>query len=1744
MMNTSVVNKNSESISTLSSGYTRVLQHTPDHIYPHGIANDAVAIDEDRDAEASSDINFTNYISDRTASDDATNLEANSSLIEMTNEEPRAKKRRKQSNPVRYGQSPHPAILPLELDGGEEVDEEELISKLRAADNDAGPQGIDSESEIDEDEEEEEMGDVGVNSLDVNRKKLLNNNGGSVINFHRSKYQYYCPHCSCPFSSDDDLRSHIEEEHVQKLLERQLFQQHQQQQQLSKSLSNGPSQLRPSSCDVNIKFERQKSRSNDSPSCDSSSSNGSNGSNNNTPLQSPLSQMERKSYETNLPHSSSDQTAKDFSNFLPFQLPNMPPLVPLSQSGSVNSVDGNKSSPTSTTSAGQMQLAMFSNPMAPFLFPVLPGQGGSGSSNGSGMPNGGPPVNASGVRIFNPEAYCELCNKEFCNKYFLKTHKANKHGIYSVDSMVTSSGYGGPFFPSGLTNTTATQAAAMQMQQLLQSANASMSASGSSPEGLVTASMVRAGIINMESYCEICQKEFCNKYFLKKHKQKIHGLVDPGATQSSSASPGSASNEPTKGNSPSPSPAAQTSMVSSTATIMSTTMTDNNKQVMKASDMSPNQLVCEHCKQEFANVVMLQTHRFTVHGPQTSMLACSPAQLQSLPNSGESPSGIYRPILPPSSLASSLSEAGNAVFTPEKLREMGVINADAFCEICCKEFCNKYFLRTHKMNKHGINVDTNSSTKSQSGQVQGDRQGEDSNNMSPKSNDDSYLEPGQRDPASYNNGTGPDFLSAISGQSGDLQCEVCNRPFSSNYLLKMHKFYSHNIPYIKEEDVRKSMASSPGLSNTDIPDNARNSLDSDTQRPHSGNDQTGQLEQSNNDQASQDLQKLQSMIKELNSSSYLDRATCNLCRQEFENKYFLRVHMMNDHGVIPTDDAALDSATLMRTLFDPSRITFPLQSGTSQSGASAPGSSGSGAQDSEAFCDICQKEFCSKYFLKTHRQNIHGIPFDGPPTPTSTTSPALSLAVCSVSQSPIPLQRKPSEGEISIQLASIKNKLAQMPQMPPQISSQLPTVPSQLSTPTTMATGKQVPSQMNSDGKPKNLTGRNYCNICNKELCNKYFMKTHMLKMHGINIDEHPAEAASSSTIGGVTCDICQKELCSKYFLKVHKQNTHGIYEDPPQPKEPRNVDPNSGNHLADPSHGIDPNDTNNRYFSHYTEVCPLCERRFKSIKWLKTHMINDHSDLVASRPTDLTTNNNHLNLVAVNPANDLARMCILCGQTFGDRVALHIHLVKDHRTTSDELGIGANFSGMKNTSGATDLSMSSVADQQQLAHHSLSLHTRINGSTSPHIASGLNLSGSLNNSNNSTPSNSGNNSRNNNTPNNANPNTCLGIANITLASTMTTSSLDNVNTSRPNNAMGTLTTPSTTSALSLSAFSAKRAGGSRIYHCSYCNYSTRWLSNLYAHEKRHTRMNTEADKRFVCRICHRAYRYNHSLQRHLLNHRAAGLNVRDATAFALFASTSNRSLHHAGFSHTPDKNALDGKYSRLPSDSHFNRSAMGPAKVKRYRCSKCNKKFRTREMCLRHIRAFHSESRKIILASTSSKLASNKLCRCVYCGFVTRNYNLLSIHINKNHKNEAVPADFAQMADKNPDSPLNLRRSPQPSNPNNVLSLPKTKNESKTDLHSDSGSDSESFDSQTLPPLNIPGCTPSQLSQSQIPMSYAMPRSPPPRGSFIMQPFLITQPISDGGVKSDTFAPSLVYLPVCHKVLQPVTVAFQLTPA
>lgn len=118
-------------------------------------------------------------------------------------------------------------------------------------------------------------------------------------------------------------------------------------------------------------------------------------------------------------------------------------------------------------------------------------------------------------------------------------------------------------------------------------------------------------------------------------------------------------------------------------------------------------------------------------------------------------------------------------------------------------------------------------------------------------------------------------------------------------------------------------------------------------------------------------------------------------------------------------------------------------------------------------------------------------------------------------------------------------------------------------------------------------------------------MKTHMQRMHGIEIE-------NGAQIGGVVCNVCNKELCSKYFLRVHKHNTHGIIEEgSPLPQPRQNGDPMEGEPIFPMDAGqLKPGEISeltNRYFSHFTEVCPLCSRRFRGSKWLRSHLMADH---------------------------------------------------------------------------------------------------------------------------------------------------------------------------------------------------------------------------------------------------------------------------------------------------------------------------------------------------------------------------------------------------------------------------------------------------------------------------------------------------------------------------------------------------------
>ena len=203
--------------------------------------------------------------------------------------------------------------------------------------------------------------------------------------------------------------------------------------------------------------------------------------------------------------------------------------------------------------------------------------------------------------------------------------------------------------------------------------------------------------------------------------------------------------------------------------------------------------------------------------------------------------------------------------------------------------------------------------------------------------------------------------------------------------------------------------------------------------------------------------------------------------------------------------------------------------------------------------------------------------------------------------------------------------------------------------------------------KPASLS-RSYCEICKKELCNKYFMKTHMLKMHGINIESMPGAMGAVSQAnpapmggmsGGVSCHICKKELCSKYFLKVHMQNSHGIMtgmdgvlDMPPgglPPFPPGMVEGNGA--VSNLFKGLFPmggpppellslpsgDQEKDRYFSRLLgEQSEISRERLKELE--NQGKRNDESQ-----------------------DRQIKHSCSLCGDTFPEIVALQVHIIKNH---------------------------------------------------------------------------------------------------------------------------------------------------------------------------------------------------------------------------------------------------------------------------------------------------------------------------------------------------------------------------------------------------------------------------------------------------------------------------------------------------
>ena len=291
-------------------------------------------------------------------------------------------------------------------------------------------------------------------------------------------------------------------------------------------------------------------------------------------------------------------------------------------------------------------------------------------------------------------------------------------------------------------------------------------------------------------------------------------------------------------------------------------------------------------------------------------------------------------------------------FSSDKLRQMGVINADAFCEICCKEFCNKYFLRVHKLKKHGIC----------SPDLPPEKVTKILNQMAKEAGKSGNPPPPIVRPPMITGGPAEKLplppLATAAGPMGIRPPGLLNLP-NLEPIPGLPR--DPNMPPLhlggEKERPRPDM-NRKDLDNSQLPGQERSSSRSSEIKAASHNESGSEVIRINEDSneegirdhstpirregmeegcesknsleegtdptaqtaaaaaaaaaAGEDLQRLHSMIMELsskkagasnpNAAAPANEGICKVCGKDMENKYFLRAHMMNEHGVLHIEE--------------------------------------------------------------------------------------------------------------------------------------------------------------------------------------------------------------------------------------------------------------------------------------------------------------------------------------------------------------------------------------------------------------------------------------------------------------------------------------------------------------------------------------------------------------------------------------------------------------------------------------------------------------------------------------------------------------------------------------------------------------------------------------------------------------------------------------------------------------------------
>ncbi|CAK9302595.1 unnamed protein product [Gordionus sp. m RMFG-2023] len=601
-------------------------------------------------------------------------------------------------------------------------------------------------------------------------------------------------------------------------------------------------------------------------------------------------------------------------------------------------------------------------------------------------------------RIFNHDAFCELCNKEFCNKYFLKTHKANKHGVFDMASLNN-------FYTNNL-NLFAPQFGLDPSSYEPATTNAAEKIEYNSEK-----IEVGTNCENRDSEAEFDKSQIL--YLLETTQSNI--VIEPKPPEgfktppqiTDDAFPNFKDENVVLDISPS---------IDDHINNDNSNCTKNDSVVIKSS--------CDNLNDPL-NVTQSVIDKVQ-KSPDISSSKSTSLNVQTFTTHAKSQS------TPPFSSSFHLEKQSADLTMPNS-------SGESYCDLCRKEFCNKYFLKKHKKNIHGI-VTPNEPFSNESNNVNKSIKSDSSSQIS-LSADDTIL-PSKCEKSStthqhpiYDSSLGStspnptltdeahnaimNYQSSNPDKADDTDkcssnkiivsgskypCTKCDKSFNNMHFLRSHLFNVHDQPIdfgIKNPSIiinHKKV----GEENVESLQKSLKTVESNIKTVFNHTD-SQRTENSHTNNKLMVTEKPITISYEDDEGSIIKTESCEKAKS-LGSEMIKKLENVTRHSISKFDngsDQSLEFNSLMEydddfdtscsnTMKSKSKIKLisanhsihSYHKNISSGGFEPPKHIYNRYYNSKdhfyhqwgsSFCQICQKELCNKYFLKTHMVKMHGV---------------------------------------------------------------------------------------------------------------------------------------------------------------------------------------------------------------------------------------------------------------------------------------------------------------------------------------------------------------------------------------------------------------------------------------------------------------------------------------------------------------------------------------------------------------------------------------------------------------------------------------------------------------------------------------------------------------------------------------------------------------------------------------------------